>query len=337
MRAVAVTEASQVSEARRRASELAGTLGADETIAGRAAIVATELASNLVKHGGGGQLLVSSYEDGSGHGIQCIALDRGRGIANLQECMRDGYSTAGGSAGAGLGAVQRQSSFMQVASWPGVGTALLARISLAQKQKPAANAASAPAHGFVCVPMTGEEVCGDAAQCVDDANGRTLLVADGLGHGPQAAAAAMEAMRLFARHRHAPVTQILEFLHAGLRATRGAAVAVARFEFGKASIVYGGIGNIAGVIVGQQETRRMISHNGTAGHVARRIQSFDYPYSAGGLVIMHSDGLGTGWSLDRYPGILRMHPTLIAAILYRDYSRGRDDTTVLVADMGRRP
>jgi hypothetical protein len=123
---------------------------------------------------------------------------------------------------------------------------------------------------------------------------------------------------------------MLDYIHAGLRATRGAAVAIARFEAAKAALVYGGIGNIAGSIVSGSETRRMISLNGTAGHVARRIQTFDYPYS-GGLVVMHSDGLATGWSLDRYPGVTRMHPTLIAALLYRDFARGRDDVTVLVA------
>jgi hypothetical protein len=46
---------------------------------------------------------------------------------------------------------------------------------------------------------------------------------------------------------------------------------------------------------------------------------------------MHSDGLGTRWDLERYPGIRSKHPSVIAAILHRDFSRGRDDVTVLVA------
>jgi hypothetical protein len=76
----------------------------------------------------------------------------------------------------------------------------------------------------------------------------------------------------------------------------------------------------------------MISLNGTAGHVARKIQTFEYPCSEG-LLLMHSDGLATGWSLDRYPGIARMDPTLIAAVLYRDFARRRDDATVLVVSV----
>jgi hypothetical protein len=45
---------------------------------------------------------------------------------------------------------------------------------------------------------------------------------------------------------------------------------------------------------------------------------------------MHSDGLTSHWSLDAYPGLRLRHPALVAAVLYRDYQRGRDDVTVVV-------
>ena len=75
----------------------------------------------------------------------------------------------------------------------------------------------------------------------------------------------------------------------------------------------------------------MVSHNGTVGHVTRKVQEFVYPWLPGALVIMHSDGLGTQWSLERYPGLALRDPALIAGVLYRDFQRGRDDVTVLVA------
>jgi anti-sigma regulatory factor (Ser/Thr protein kinase) len=327
MRSQTVTDITHVAEARRTAVEVAKTAGFDETHAGRVAIVATELATNILRHGGGGEMLIGVYEDPSGSGIELIALDKGRGIASLDESSRDGFSTAG-SSGNGLGAIRRQSAVMEVASWPGQGTAILVRLET--KHRDEGNPPAAPPWGSVCVPMPTETVCGDACDALDTESGRTLIVADGLGHGPEAATAASEAIRLFRRHQSRPLTDILDYLHAGLRATRGAAVAVARFDHGAGRLTYGGIGNISGVVVDGPDMRRMVSLNGTAGHNARKIQTFDYPYRQG-LVIMASDGLASGLSLARYPGAAIMHPTLIAALLYRDFTRGRDDATVLVA------
>jgi anti-sigma regulatory factor (Ser/Thr protein kinase) len=325
MRVQIVVDLSHVAEARRNAVEIAKESGFDETQTGRVAIVATELATNIVKHGDGGEMLIGCYEDPSGSGIELIALDKGRGIANLGQSLVDGYSTAG-SAGNGLGAIRRQSSVMEIASWPSLGTAVLARL----EGRRSATQIEAPPWGWVSVPMPGQTVCGDACDALDTETGRALIVADGLGHGPEAATASVEAIRLFRRHQTRPAVEILEYLHAGLRSTRGAALSIARFDTKAGKLYYGGIGNISAAIVDAGEVRRMVSLNGTAGHNARKIQTFEYAYSQG-LVIMASDGIATGWSLAKYPGIAVMHPTLIAALLYRDFARRRDDATVLVA------
>ena len=73
----------------------------------------------------------------------------------------------------------------------------------------------------------------------------------------------------------------------------------------------------------------MISHNGTLGHIAKRMQAFDYPIAGPPVVVLHSDGLGTSWQLEKYPGLTACDPALIAGVLYRDFNRGRDDVTVL--------
>ena len=326
MRAIAVTESSQIAEARRAASKQAGDLGFNETDVGRVAIVATELATNLIKHGGGGEILISAHQDARGAAVEMIALDRGPGIADLQRCLTDGYSSAG-TAGHGLGAIRRQSQLMEVVSWPGLGTAILTR------QRPRSSATEPPQdtdwYGAVAVPMPGEAVCGDGYAAISTAVGRSLMVVDGLGHGPEAAVAANEAVRLFQRHQGVQIPQLLELVHIGLRHTRGAAVAIARVDAGGNKVVYGGIGNIAGALIDGADTRRMVSLNGTAGLNARKFLAFDYPCP--NLMILHSDGLMTNWSLTRYPGLQLAHPALIAAVLYRDFSRRRDDATVLVA------
>jgi anti-sigma regulatory factor (Ser/Thr protein kinase) len=326
MIALAVKDQSQVSETRRRATEMAERQGFGDTDSGRVALVATELATNILKHGNGGEMLVGAYGEGADGGIELIALDKGPGIANVAASLVDGYSTAG-TPGNGLGAVVRQSHFVDVASWPGNGTAVLARL---RRGQPPQGSGDQSRVGAISVPMLGQEVCGDSWSVSVGPEETTLLVADGLGHGPEAAEAAVEAVRLFHRFKGHRAPVLLEYIHGGLRATRGAAVSVARFQPASGKMIYSGVGNVAGVIAVNGDLRRMVSMPGTAGHNARKIQAFEYPFTAG-LVILHSDGIASSWTLDRYPNLAARHPTLIAAVLYRDLTRHRDDATVLVA------
>jgi anti-sigma regulatory factor (Ser/Thr protein kinase) len=326
MIALLVQDQSQVAETRRRATEMASQQGFGDTDSGRVALVATELATNILKHGNGGEILVGPYGEGPDSGVELIALDKGPGMSNVAASMIDGHSTAG-TAGKGLGAVVRQSHFVDIASWTGSGTAVLARL---KRGHPPEVPDDDSRIGAVSIPMLGETVCGDSWSFTVRPQETTLLVADGLGHGPDAAEAAVEAVRLFHRYNGHQPPVLLDYIHGGLRATRGAAVSVARFQPASGKLVYSGVGNIAGVISVNGDLRRMVSMPGTAGHNARKIQAFEYPFSTG-LVILHSDGIASSWTLDRYPNLAARHPTLIAAILYRDLTRHRDDATVLVA------
>lgn len=327
MKSVGVNDQSGVAEARRAATELAQGAGFTDTDKGKLALIATELATNLFKHGSGGEILMGTYEDNESQGIEILALDKGAGMSNVAACLEDGYSTAG-TAGRGLGAVVRQSHFVDIGSWPGLGTAILARVA---PGKPAAEKPpSISTWGGVSLPKTGEDVCGDAWSVSNNGAVRTLLVADGLGHGPEAAEASVEAVRLFHRYGGHTVPDMIDYIHSGLRSTRGAAVSIARFDPSTKKIVFSGVGNVAGMSIVGGQTKRMVSMPGTAGFNARKIQAFDYPFEHG-LVILYSDGLASSWTTDRYPNLAALHPSLIAAILYRDFTRHRDDATVLVA------
>jgi anti-sigma regulatory factor (Ser/Thr protein kinase) len=327
MQSVGVNDQSGVAEARRAATLLAERSGFNATDTGKIALIATELSTNLVKHGSGGEILVGAYQDNESQGIEILALDKGAGMSNVAACLEDGYSSAG-SAGKGLGAVVRQSHFVDIGSWPGIGTAVLARVapgaSLADRPP------ATPTWGGISIAKAGEDVCGDAWSVSDTGNVRTLLVADGLGHGPEAAEASVEAVRLFHRYSGHTVANLIDYVHGGLRATRGAAVSIARFDPPTRKLVFSGIGNVAGIIFAAGETKRMVSMAGTAGFNARKIQAFDYAFERG-LVVLYSDGLASSWTIERYHNLAALHPSLIAAILYRDFARHRDDATVLVA------
>lgn len=332
MLSLTVTDGSQIADARRAAAGIARDIGFDEGSQGRVSIVVTELATNLIKHGGGGHILVGICEQpGGGSGVEIAAIDKGPGIPNLGAALADGVSTAG-TAGNGLGAIKRQSCTFEIFSRVGQGTVVVARVGDGRRGSKAIES-SIPPWGALNVAMPGESVSGDGWSIHHDERGCTLMVVDGLGHGPDAAKAATAAMRLFEKHRGASPAETLQAIHAGLRATRGGALAIARVEPGSRQVVFAGVGNIVGSIVSPDaQMKRMMSHNGTVGHNARRIQEIVYPLDdVRSTIVLHSDGLSGSWSIGSYPGLASQHPSLWAAVLYRDFARGRDDATVLVA------
>ena len=321
-----VAESSRVGEARRAAMALARELGLGETEAAEVGIVVTEAATNLVKHARSGVLLIRALEHGQHCGVEVLAVDQGKGIADIEGCLRDGCSTVG-TPGTGLGAIRRLASEFDIYSQPGSGTALVARLwprscrSDSRRGDLSVGAAQAP--------MPGETVSGDAC-AVHHAPGRWVgMIADGLGHGRSAADAAQQAVRVFREHVLAGSTELMQRMHMALRGTRGAAVAVAEINTLARDLRFTGVGNVAGSIVHDGASRGVISHNGIVGHEMRKVQEFSYPFPSGALLVMHSDGLASHWRLDQYAGLTQRHPALIAGVLYRDHKRPRDDVTVL--------
>jgi anti-sigma regulatory factor (Ser/Thr protein kinase) len=312
---IPVREQTHVAEARRQAETAATRAGFDETDVGRAAIVVTELATNLLRHAGGGEIVLDAA-----CGLQVLALDKGPGMADVEACLADGYST-GGTRGEGLGAVRRQSEMFEVYSRPGLGSAVLARLKAGREP------AGPPAWASVCLPYPGETLCGDGWRVRNDDGVATLMAVDGLGHGLFAHEASEAALEAFDKHGVKPLTEVLDYLHGALRPTRGAAASLARMHPGR--VEFAGVGNVAGVVFAGGGGRKMISHNGTLGHVAKRFQAFDYPVQGAPVVVLHSDGLGSSWMFEKYPGLTACDPALIAGVLYRDFNRGRDDVTVL--------
>jgi anti-sigma regulatory factor (Ser/Thr protein kinase) len=326
-----VTEASHVASVRRAGSALASRAGFDESGAGRVALVVSELATNLVKHANGGEILLTLIDGGDRAGVEVLALDKGPGFRDFEQSAQDGHSTSC-SLGHGLGAVRRQSDHFEVFSTP-AGTVALARLW----RQPVAPAA---ANGFVVagvsVPKSGETRCGDDWAADVGPHRAALFVVDGLGHGPDAAEAAAEAVAVFKRASGRAPAALLDEVHLALRPTRGGAVGMAVVDLDRSLAIYAGIGNIAGSVVTGDDRRGFVSQNGTAGHVARRLQEFTYPIAAHSTIVMQSDGLETHWNPSDYPGLWRRDPAIVAGVLYRDFTRRRDDVTVLVCRLGVR-
>jgi len=86
---------------------------------------ASEIARNTVDYGGGGEVLVESLSANARRGLRLVFEDKGPGIQNIDEALKDGFTTSRGL-GLGLGGARRLATEFSVESRPGEGT----RVSL---------------------------------------------------------------------------------------------------------------------------------------------------------------------------------------------------------------
>ncbi|MFF8190672.1 SpoIIE family protein phosphatase [Streptomyces bobili] len=332
---VPVHDSTRVRDARVAAQEAAALVGLDEERTAAAALVATELATNLLKHARGGQLLVDMVPPPAGRGgvvVQIAAVDHGPGMADVPAAFGDGFSTAG-SLGAGLGTCRRVSDAFDLHSVPGRGTVALARLGAAARTDPRD---PAPARaGGVNIPFAGATYSGDAWTWVRAGDLLTLMLADGLGHGPEAARASTTAVDEVHRSAHLPPAEILHRLHVALRDTRGAAVAVAQLDVPSERLRFAGIGNVGARLREGDSWRHLLSRPGIVGaHRPTRLPESVLPWAADRLLVLHSDGLPSRWVPPRGSRPVTADPAVTAAVTVRDTSSSarpvRDDTAVAV-------
>ncbi len=317
----------RVAEVRRHVTAVALREGLDNNAVSDLAIIATELSTNLVKHAVQGEIQISSLNEPEQRGVEILSIDRGPGMSDLDSCLADGYSSAG-TPGTGLGAIVRLSTTFDAHSEVGRGSVFVARLKARPRR---ANFVPSIVLGVVSCAVAKETISGDAWSLRPTPDGVLLFLADGLGHGQLAADASGKAVARFEASLNTAPIVILEEIHTALKGTRGAAIAVARVDYARGICHFGGIGNIAGRVISPELTSHMVSHVGTAGYEARRFQEFTYPLPSSAAVILHSDGLTSSWRLDSYNDLLIRDPAVIAGVLYRDATRGRDDVCVMVA------
>mgnify|MGYP003678044857 CR=1 FL=1 len=214
---------------------MANDIGLTEADAARAALVATEAATNLLRHAGQGEILIAPRADGDLRSVTIASLDSGPGMANTAECMEDGFTTGDGP-GVGLGTIQRQSDMFELFSISGQGTVVVATIHprpfieapVASQFLPQAGSAI---FGCFAVPAAGETACGDGWAVRRSAGITDILVCDGLGHGSKAAEATDAACTTFAAQSGAEsLEESMERIDRALHGTRGAAVALASID-----------------------------------------------------------------------------------------------------------
>lgn len=118
---VAIREEADILTARRQVREAAIRLGFGNLGMTRVVTAASELARNTLIHGGGGKMQLSTWAKQASQGIELLFEDQGKGIADIEQAMTDGFTTGSGM-GLGLSGSKRLMDEFEIASSPGQGT-----------------------------------------------------------------------------------------------------------------------------------------------------------------------------------------------------------------------
>jgi anti-sigma regulatory factor (Ser/Thr protein kinase) len=320
---IAVEDPSAPGRVARTAADVARRLGFSEHRSAEVAIAATELSTNLHRHAKAGRAVVRIRRREHVAGVEVIAIDAGPGVDDMSKMMVDGVST-GGTLGVGLGAVARLASSYACHSVLGKGTVSVATFW-------AKNEASKNDPDGLVRSMNGETQSGDAWATRTDGDRTYLLLVDGLGHGELAAIAARAAIKSFNEAPLSSPKPMLEDINRALRPTRGAAAAMVMLDRGARSVTFSGVGNVATWIDIDGTRKGLASSAGIVGAYQKPFKELRIDIESKALIVMHSDGLTSNWSLDPYPGLRTREVALIAATLMRDAGIHHDDASVLVA------
>jgi anti-sigma regulatory factor (Ser/Thr protein kinase) len=326
-----------VGRCRVRASNFALAMGLDKLSAARTAILASELAANIVKHAGGcgGSMTARGVKgEGGRRGIEMVFSDAGPGM-NVGEAIADGFSTAG-TLGIGLGSVERLADAVDIG--PGAGGK-----GICVKVTKWGDGTESPGPTPECVaprssmqfgarsrPCPGMRANGDAYVVRFAGQDETLaVVIDGLGHGEGAQEAARVAQDHIERNAHLELEVLFERLHAMMRRTRGAVIGAARIEAAKGTVRFLGVGNIDATILQNGKFVSLVSLNGIVGHCMRTLRSFSHEWTPGCCLVMCSDGVRNAWRQELAREQLAGHPETLSETILAQYARSTDDATAV--------
>lgn len=329
---IAIRNASDVSLCRRRAAHLATSLGFPAVQVGEIAILASELAENVVKHGGShGEMILAEITGLGGRGLEVTCSDTGPGF-DADTAFRDGFSTTG-TLGIGLGAVARLADVCDVSVPPGgVGARVVARkwLPAATIIVPEPATATSFEVGARSRPLPGHKVNGDAyAVRFLGADVALAAVIDGLGHGVEAHEAAIAARELIESEPNLDLEALFINLDRRLRRTRGAVIAIARIDPCAGRLRFVGVGNIEAVLFAASGAQQLVCTGGIVGHTMRTPHVFEHPWTPESALVLCSDGIRSAWRMDLDHALFDGHPDVLANVVLSGYARETDDATVL--------
>jgi anti-sigma regulatory factor (Ser/Thr protein kinase) len=305
---------------KRHAERLHGTSGPAE-------LVATELATNLLRHAvPGGWVLTRPVPP---HSVEILAVDRGPGIPDVEAAVA-GHTVEPKGLGCGLAAVRRAAERFDVHTERDRGTCVLALVDVGRHGS-TPRAPERPPRRWAGTSVSISEACGDGWAVAEFGGCLAVAVIDGLGHGIAASMAADAALRTFALDP-IDLDAYVARAHQATRATRGAAATVCVIDPDAGRLRYVAVGNVNGRVASSAGVRGLTTANGTLGLQAAppRAPVRTLDWSSDATLVVWSDGLSSRVELDGRSELLTHDPAVAAAVLHRDHTRDRDDATVVV-------
>lgn len=180
--------------------------------------------------------------------------------------------------------------------------------------------------GTVLRPHEAEHVCGDAFAVLEDSERLLVAVADGLGHGPNAAEASAAFIAFVEANADMPVGELMLAASGAISGTRGAAASLVRIEFAERKLHYCGVGNCHFHSVADIKIHP-VSSPGIVGSRVRKVNPYTFDVPAEGLFALCSDGISSRVHLEPLVGLGAQE---IATYLMADLGKKHDDVTAVV-------
>jgi serine phosphatase RsbU (regulator of sigma subunit) len=183
----------------------------------------------------------------------------------------------------------------------------------------------------VVIPKPGETACGDGFYQSVNKEYIKIFLGDGLGHGPDAEHAVVEAGKSFVNCTETDPAEIIRSMNLGVKKTRGLVGTVAVFNIQARKWRICGVGNITTKIMSPTAAKNLMAYNGIIGlNVPRTLNAQEVTYEKGQYLILYSDGIKSKWDPAKYAAIQRYDASILAAAILKDQARQTDDMSVAV-------
>lgn len=325
--AMRIVDPVDVTIAENAARHLSATVGFSAVECEEVVLAVTELASNLIRHAGGGTLSLTPAWSEARRGIQIESADAGPGFEDFERALTDGFTTSRGL-GTGLGTVNRLMDELECEPAGTAGARIVCRRWL--RPETSASVTASLDFGVASRPYRNLRENGDAFVICKWGDKALAGVIDGLGHGQFAQRASQAARQYIEQHHDQPLPALFRGAGRACQATRGVVMMLALIDTTRRTFTVASVGDIELRVWGATQRLGFVPRRGVVGLNAPSPTLVEHPFTPAMVLVMHSDGLRSQWDFNDFPWIGRESASISAQRLLTALAREDDDATVLV-------